>query len=314
MSTQYSGVNVKYDFRCAVGHEWSTLPSVLLSGSWCKRCYFDSRLLGIEQAHEAAKERGGRCLSDHYVTSLSKLTWLCHRGHEWKAPLSAIKVGKWCKRCASIDQTANGEVHLKAQKRIVMAVSGGASVNITGNGVEVICPGKLLIKASVKKMVGPGTLALKLPTLPKSATAPRDIQIALTLHGASGDQAHALSHAPWQIVRTDHPGATDRIVAHGVSSATGELQLTALQSKRLAVASARWPNHIWLIAPGIERPLWSDTQSSQDKEGSLQALAAMDFAHDTAITPHDADARASTRGAAQDLEVPASSNFKRQVR
>ncbi len=107
LSTQYSGVNVKYDFRCAVGHEWSTLPSVLFSGSWCKRCYFDSRLLGIEQAHEAAKERGGRCLSDHYVTSLSKLTWLCHRGHQWKAPLSAIKVGKWCKRCASIDQIRN---------------------------------------------------------------------------------------------------------------------------------------------------------------------------------------------------------------
>ena len=115
LSTQYSGVNVKYEFRCAAGHEWAALPSVLFSGSWCKRCYFDSRLLGIEQAHEAAKARGGRCLSDQYVTSLSKLTWLCHRGHEWKAPLSAIKVGKWCKRCASMDQirSANSKARIR---------------------------------------------------------------------------------------------------------------------------------------------------------------------------------------------------------
>lgn len=115
LSTQYSGVNVKYEFRCSAGHEWAALPSVLFSGSWCKRCYFDSRLLGIEQAHEAAKARGGRCLSDQYVTSLSKLTWLCHRGHEWKAPLSAIKVGKWCKRCASMDQirSANSKARIR---------------------------------------------------------------------------------------------------------------------------------------------------------------------------------------------------------
>ncbi len=104
LSTQYSGSNVKYAFRCAAGHEWATLPSVVFGGSWCKRCHFDSRLLGIEQAHEAAKTRGGRCLSNHYVASLSKLTWLCHRGHEWQAPLSAIKAGKWCKRCASMNQ------------------------------------------------------------------------------------------------------------------------------------------------------------------------------------------------------------------
>lgn len=107
LSTQYFGADEKYSFRCAVGHEWSTPPSVLIGGSWCKRCHFDSRLLGIELAHEAAKARGGRCLSVHYVNSLSKLTWLCHRGHEWQAPLSAIRVGKWCKRCASMDRISN---------------------------------------------------------------------------------------------------------------------------------------------------------------------------------------------------------------
>jgi hypothetical protein len=109
LSTEYLGVNLKYRFRCSAGHEWSAYPSVLVSGSWCKRCHFDSRLLGIEQAHEAAKLRGGRCLSEHYVASLSKLTWLCHRGHEWHAPLSAIKVGKWCKRCASMDRISNAD-------------------------------------------------------------------------------------------------------------------------------------------------------------------------------------------------------------
>ena len=107
LSTEYVGANDKYQFRCAAGHVWVTYPSSVVSGSWCKRCHFDSRLLGIEQAHEAAKARGGRCLSENYVASLSKLKWRCHRGHEWQAPLSAIKVGKWCKRCASMDQIRN---------------------------------------------------------------------------------------------------------------------------------------------------------------------------------------------------------------
>lgn len=109
LSTEYLGANQKYSFRCAQGHEWSAYPSVLKSGSWCKRCHFDSRLLGIEQAHEAAKARGGQCLSQNYVNSLSKLTWQCHRGHEWQAPLAAIRVGKWCKQCASMDRISNAK-------------------------------------------------------------------------------------------------------------------------------------------------------------------------------------------------------------
>lgn len=109
LSTQYLGSNQKYSFRCAQGHEWTTYPSVLNSGSWCRRCHFDGRLLGIEQAHEAAMARGGQCLSQNYVNSLSKLTWLCHRGHEWTAPLAAIRVGKWCKQCASMDRISNAK-------------------------------------------------------------------------------------------------------------------------------------------------------------------------------------------------------------
>lgn len=123
LSTEYSGANQKYAFRCAAGHEWSTHRSVLFSGSWCKRCHFNSRMLGLEHAHEAAKARGGRCLSDQYVNSLSKLTWVCHRGHEWQAPLSAIRVGKWCKQCASMDRISNAD----SKTRIKYGDAGSAS-------------------------------------------------------------------------------------------------------------------------------------------------------------------------------------------
>lgn len=115
LSSQYLGVNEKYSFRCAKGHEWSTYPSSVMSGSWCRRCHFDGRLLGIDLAHETAKTRGGECLSLTYVNSLSKLLWRCHRGHEWQAPFSAIRVGKWCKRCASMDQISNAQS--KARRR-----------------------------------------------------------------------------------------------------------------------------------------------------------------------------------------------------
>ncbi|MFN3914078.1 MAG: DUF2345 domain-containing protein, partial [Aquabacterium sp.] len=46
-----------------------------------------------------------------------------------------------------------------AAKRVVLAVSGGASIVIEGGQLTVQCPGTLTIKAGKKSMVGPGTLA-----------------------------------------------------------------------------------------------------------------------------------------------------------
>jgi len=56
--------------------------------------------------HEIATERGGRCLSEHYVNNQTHLTWQCDRGHVWQAVPGAVKSGQWCRQCY-LDRVTN---------------------------------------------------------------------------------------------------------------------------------------------------------------------------------------------------------------
>lgn len=49
---------------------------------------------------QIARERGGKCLSDSYVNSMTKLLWECSEGHLWEARPGDVKNGKtWCPEC-----------------------------------------------------------------------------------------------------------------------------------------------------------------------------------------------------------------------
>jgi len=107
LSSEYLGQTARYRWRCANGHEWELTGAHVLAGVWCRMCFHDTMRLSIDHAHEAARARGGRCLSDQYVNSNSKLRWLCDRGHEWKAALSTIRRGHWCQQCAGMARISN---------------------------------------------------------------------------------------------------------------------------------------------------------------------------------------------------------------
>ena len=53
----------------------------------------------LDVLREIAFERGGRCLSDHYLGHLHKIEWECAEGHSWEATPSGIKAGRWCPEC-----------------------------------------------------------------------------------------------------------------------------------------------------------------------------------------------------------------------
>jgi type VI secretion system secreted protein VgrG len=59
-------------------------------------------------------------------------------------------------------------VNIAAARKVVLAVSGGASITIEGGSFTAQCPGKITVRAGVKSMVGPGTQDLVLPQMPKS--------------------------------------------------------------------------------------------------------------------------------------------------
>ena len=46
-----------------------------------------------------AEKRGGRCLSEIYVNTLTKLLWECSEGHQWETTPAIIIKGRWCPHC-----------------------------------------------------------------------------------------------------------------------------------------------------------------------------------------------------------------------
>jgi hypothetical protein len=107
LSPEYTMARDHYRFRCHKGHEWQTTGNRIFRGAWCPSCAHDSLRLGIDQMRELAEQRGGRCVSEHYKNSVTKLRWECHRGHQWDAIPGAVTRGHWCAACAHMDKISN---------------------------------------------------------------------------------------------------------------------------------------------------------------------------------------------------------------
>ena len=120
LSDSYINQNTKLKWECAFGHRWdATFASVKHSGTWCRKC--SGRDKDISEIRAAAKKRGGKCLSDRYVNSETKLHWECSQGHRWWALVSSV-LGKrktWCRTCAGLDKLS-----LKEMQDIALARGG----------------------------------------------------------------------------------------------------------------------------------------------------------------------------------------------
>ena len=100
----YAGANTPMPFECAEGHSWLARPADIVYGSWCMKCaraeLGKRKRHSIEAMHALARSRGGECLSNEYVSALSKLKWRCGDcGHEWEASPSSVIGGSWCRKC-----------------------------------------------------------------------------------------------------------------------------------------------------------------------------------------------------------------------
>jgi len=135
LSGEYLGLAARYRFRCAEGHEWEKSGTHFKEGSWCAACRENARRRVLEMdAHDIARARGGRCLGDTFVNADTKLRWLCHRGHEWPAPLHRIRKGQWCPECAHMALISNRKS--KARRRYEAAGTHGLALgpNVSKGG------------------------------------------------------------------------------------------------------------------------------------------------------------------------------------
>ncbi|MEF2253403.1 hypothetical protein [Ralstonia solanacearum] len=113
LADHYENARTRYHFRCAQGHEWGTMGWNVLRGTWCQKCANSRQKLSIETMREMAAERGGLCVSDTYVNSVTKLEWECARGHRWHSKPHNIRVGHWCPQCAHLSQITRHKTRLQ---------------------------------------------------------------------------------------------------------------------------------------------------------------------------------------------------------
>lgn len=109
-------------FECARGHTCWRQPAAIRAGEWCSVCR--GTRLCIEQAHDVARERGGRCLSAAYRGGTRPLRWRCAAGHEWSTVLVNILDGGWCPSCRGLPP---GDIE---QMRLLATERGGELLSI----------------------------------------------------------------------------------------------------------------------------------------------------------------------------------------
>lgn len=72
----------------------------------------------LEELHQIAQARGGKCLSTRYLGNGHNLQWECCHGHTWWAPPFTIKhKNSWCKKCAGLSKGTIEEMQKIAKSR-----------------------------------------------------------------------------------------------------------------------------------------------------------------------------------------------------
>ena len=151
----------KLKWQCANGHIWEATSYGIEKGNWCPYCKTEKRVIKIkllphrdavnerfieqsikvprryriEDFQELAASKGGRCLSDRYVTSAAKLTWQCDKGHIWDAIPGSVKAGSWCPYCVGYDKRKKWTIQ---DMQEIASQRGGRCLSIKYNSVDNI--------------------------------------------------------------------------------------------------------------------------------------------------------------------------------
>ncbi len=102
LSTEYINGDTPMEWRCKQDHTWKTTSKNIMRNLWCSTCAKSGSVNTkchnfYIKMQNIAKEKGGRCTSDKYINSTTKLDWICEKGHEFS--LSPRYVENWCKLC-----------------------------------------------------------------------------------------------------------------------------------------------------------------------------------------------------------------------
>ncbi|SEA31669.1 zinc-ribbon domain-containing protein [Selenomonas ruminantium] len=105
LSNTYVNAHTKMTWICKEGHRFESNYNRIQSGGWCPKCAkiqqgIRQRKHTISEMQEIAKNKGGKCLSQEYISIHKPLEWECVDGHTWNSSYGNIRQGKWCPVCA----------------------------------------------------------------------------------------------------------------------------------------------------------------------------------------------------------------------
>jgi len=103
ISFEYLNTSSLIEFKCINNHIWKTkATNIIYNNSWCPYCNRNAKD-NIETFKKIAIERNGKCLSNEYINSKSKLKFICKHNHTWEAiPENVKNQNVWCPYCGDV--------------------------------------------------------------------------------------------------------------------------------------------------------------------------------------------------------------------
>jgi hypothetical protein len=101
----------------------------------CHTGHLEIGKLGVWRSGELAKmrslaiSRGGKLLSKFYINEITKLEWICGKGHRWGAKPHDIKRGSWCLVCSRERTSAKNRAHTIDEMRQLAVTKGGVCMS-----------------------------------------------------------------------------------------------------------------------------------------------------------------------------------------
>lgn len=119
LASKYLSAKRKIGWQCVEGHQWKDCWFEVKKGRWCALCEGrkTNKTYTIEDMRKHAEGRGGRCLSNTYITKNDKLKWECGEGHIWMAVPGSVLQGSWCPVCGGRQQLTIEEMVELAKSR-----------------------------------------------------------------------------------------------------------------------------------------------------------------------------------------------------
>lgn len=137
LSAEYKNSWTKLKFKCGICfYVWET-TSTAIKKTWCPKCAH--KRLSIDDAHELAKVKNGKCLSENYIDSVTKMLWECEFEHKWQASYNQIQSGGWCPECFKKNRNKSRIYKIDVYKEVAIK-NGGKCLSETVNS----CYDKLL--------------------------------------------------------------------------------------------------------------------------------------------------------------------------